>query len=613
MRGRNDTQRTLRATMETREMERRLPQWPRALAVTLLAGAIGTVQGAAQEQPASANGAKYKVLVPSLERAPDARGNFGRDVAEELRKLIAKMPRHEPIERREMQEAMRKFRLQEDSMTCIPNMQLATHMQAELVVCGRFTGSSGSFRLDSVQVVSTKTQEAFRLQQIMAATAKEAAAQIFAQFDRYVSTLENAAFCYDYLASQQWPQAIENCNKALEVNPNSVRATTGKAFALYSQAVANEPPDQTKLNEAYALYKKALEIATVPDQDALRMAGIIAARLSLNEESRSHFRQYLDLNPGDAQVRLTIANEQSKAGDKEGALRIVEEGLKTDSANLDLLTWAGVFAAQAAYQLSETKKGENNTLAPEVKVLYETAAGYYRRLYDTRNGDVEAAIPPQMMQTYFLLERDSDVIDLGGRLRTNPKFKTGSLLNILAQSQARAGSTADALATLDEAITLNDTTVKGLRFSKGNIQLRAGDLPGAVASFQAAAAAGEAQADQMSNLIFATGYTAKVNQPTKDYEGFLPYIDAAREVAQSESEKSKLSYWAGVSNQMIGRAVAGAEPTLATARAALPYFQRAIRFMEGAALYSRENSVNLGLDALRKYYEYLDARVKAGR
>ncbi|MGH7467286.1 MAG: tetratricopeptide repeat protein [Longimicrobiales bacterium] len=596
-------------------MERRLPHWPRALAATVLVGAIGTVPGAAQQQQsAAANGSKFKVYVPSLERSADARGNFGKDFANELRKLIAGMPRHEPVDRKEMQEALRKFKLVEDEMTCIPNMQLATHMQAELVVCGRWAGAAGSFRLDSMQVISTKTQESFRLQQITAATAKDAAAQSFAQIDKYIGTLENAAFCYDYLASQMWPQALENCNKALEVNPNSVRATMGKAFALYSQAVANEPPDQAKLTEALTLYKKAIEIATVPEQDALRMAGIIAARLSLNEESRTYFRQYLDLNPGDAQVRLTIANEQSKAGDKEGALRVVEEGLKGDSANLDLLTWAGVFAAQAAYQIHETKKGENNTLAPESKALFETAAMYYKRLFDVRNGDVEAAIPPQMMQTLYILDRHTEVIELGRRLVSNPKYKTASLLNIMAQSLNGSGNTAEAITTLDEAIAMNDTTARGMRRTKADIQLRAGDLAAAVTSYQAAIAAREVEADLASNMIFATGYTSKFNQ-AKDYEGFLTYLDAAGQLAQGEGEKSKLSYWGGVSHQMIGRAVAGTEPTLATAKAALPRFERAIRMMEAGALYARENNVNLAtsLDALRKYAEYLSNRIKAGR
>src|SRR5262245_19319462 len=195
MRGRNDRE---RRDLETPQMERRLPGRPNALAATLIFGALGTMPLAAQEAPAGSTSDRYKVLIPSIERAPEAKGNFGKDLAEELRKLIVKMPRHQPVDKKEMQEAIRKFQLKEDEMTCIQNMQLAVHMQAELVVCGRFTGASGAFRLDSVQFINAKTQESFKLQPVTAPNAREAANQVFTQFERWVTALGAAAFCYEY-------------------------------------------------------------------------------------------------------------------------------------------------------------------------------------------------------------------------------------------------------------------------------------------------------------------------------------------------------------------------------------------------------------------------------
>jgi len=86
----------------------------------------------------------------------------------------------------------------------------------------------------------------------------------------------------------------------------------------------------------------------------------------------------------------------------EGALRVVEEGLKADSANVDLLTWAGVFAAQAAFKAEKTPDGK---LSPAGKTLLQTAYNYYKKLFDLKNGDIEASLIPQMMTALNILER----------------------------------------------------------------------------------------------------------------------------------------------------------------------------------------------------------------
>ncbi|MGH7461209.1 MAG: tetratricopeptide repeat protein [Longimicrobiales bacterium] len=591
-------------------MKRGLPSWPRAVAATLIFGAVGYMPGASQQQAAS-NGEKFKVLVPILERAQDARGNFGKDVAEELRKLIERMPRHEAVDRKAMQEAMRKFGLKEDEMDCIKNMQLAVQMGAELVLCGRFTGASGSYRLDSVQVISSKTQEAFKLQQITAPGPKEAAAQIFTQFERWVGALGQAAFCYEYLGSNEWDRAIANCDEVLKVNPNSPRANMGKAFALYSKAIATTPPDPALLGQSLDLYKKVIATSQTPEQDALRMAGIIAARVGKQEDSRNYFRQYLELNPGDAEVRIQIANEQSKAGDHVGALRVVEEGLKADSTSVGLLTFAGIYAAQAAFKTNDEKGSKPGELVPEAQALYETAAKYYKKLFDLKNGDVEAAIPPQMIQTLVVLNRAQEAVEIGRRAVANPQTSTALTLAAYGGALANTGNTAEALRAFDAAIAKNDTSVKGLHGRKADVLLRSGDLQGSMGAFRAGIAAGDQKPDEVSNLIWAVGYTEKFQ--AKSYEAFLTYIDAARQFAESETEKSKLNYFGGITYFYIGSAIDGSKA--ASARRARPHFVRALELLDGAGPYARANpDVNLSktVSDVRKYLEYLDAVIKRG-
>ncbi|HSL70292.1 MAG TPA: hypothetical protein VK864_08605, partial [Longimicrobiales bacterium] len=391
-------------------MEHRLPHWRRTFAACLLLTAGAAIGLTAQEQPASTS--KFKVLVLPLARTASARGDFGEDVANEMRKLMENMPRHEPIEKKEVSDALRKYQLKLEDMDCIKNMQLATQINAELAMCGRFSGTKGSYSVDSVKFISTKTQEAFEVKPITAPDAKVAAQQIFNEFQRAVNQIEVLAFCYQYLESQQWQQAITNCEEALKINPQSIRANTGKAFAIYHLAGSGDQTDQAKLQEALAIYRKVLEIEPL-EQEALRTAGIIAARLGQQDESRKYFKSYLELNPGDASVRIAIASEQATAGDPEGALRVVEEGLKADSANADLLTYAAVYAAQAAYKAQE--KGRENQastdLVPEAKTLFENAANYYKRLFDAKNADVEPTVAQQYIQTLLLIERFPEAVE----------------------------------------------------------------------------------------------------------------------------------------------------------------------------------------------------------
>jgi tetratricopeptide (TPR) repeat protein len=394
-------------------MEHRLLTWRRIFATSLLLTAAGSVAVAAQgaQQPSSPN--KFKVLVLPLTRVGDAKGNFGKDVADELRKLIETTPRHDPVEKTEIDASLKKYGLKPDEMDCVKNRQLATQINSELAVCGRFATSGTSFQIDSIQVISAKTQEAFEIPNITAGTAKEAAAKIFDQFKRIIGSMETLTYCFQYIESQQYDQAIKNCDDALAINPNSERGNKLKAFALFSQAGQGDNADKAKLQQALDLYKKVL--ATNPiEQEALRTGGIIAARLGQQELSRQYFKQYLELNPGDVSVRVSIANDQAKADDPEGALRVIEEGLKTDSANVDLLTFAGIYAGSAAFKAQRAAStpgspaGKPGEVPASAKKLYETSYGYLKKAYDAKKGDVDAAIAEQMIKTLVILERNQE-------------------------------------------------------------------------------------------------------------------------------------------------------------------------------------------------------------
>src|SRR5688572_25236784 len=93
---------------------------------------------AAQEQPASTSqtGSRYRVLVPKLEIRPGANEKFGNQLADALRKDIDKLATHQSVDKKELSESLKKFKLKEDELDCIKARQLAVQIGAELVMCG---------------------------------------------------------------------------------------------------------------------------------------------------------------------------------------------------------------------------------------------------------------------------------------------------------------------------------------------------------------------------------------------------------------------------------------------------------------------------------------------
>jgi tetratricopeptide (TPR) repeat protein len=593
-------------------MEQRLLTWRRILAGALVLTAAGTSAAAAQEQPAAAS--KFKVLVLPLTRVADARGNFGKDVAEELRKLIETTPRHDPVEKTEIDAAMKKYGLKADEMDCIKNRQLATQINSELAVCGRFAGANGSFQVDSIFVINAKTQQGFEIPNLTATTAKEAAAKIFAEFKKVIGSMESLAYCAQYIESQSYDQALKNCNEALTVNPSSEQGNKLKAFIFFTTAGQGDAADKTKLQQSLDLYKRVLELNPI-EQEALRTGGVVAARLGQQELSRQYFKQYLELNPGDVQVRISIANDQAKASDPEGALRVIEEGLKTEAENADLLTFAGIYAGAAAFNLQKAAPppapGKPAEVPEAAKKMYETSYTYLKKAFDAKKGDVEPAIAEQMIKTLVILERNPEALELGKQLIANPKANAAIWVTYAA-ALLNAGNITEAMAAYDAAIAKNDTTMKDLQRRKADALIRAAMLDPAKAAFRAAITAGQIQADSASNIIVQFGLVEGVAK--NKWETFTNYLESASEFAQSPMEKSKISFWYGY--MYFKQATALGQPTKAAqAKAQMPAYQKALRALQEGAEFGRSNpnyNYSQMVDFLNKNIDYLQQLIKRG-
>lgn len=589
-------------------MQRTLTNRRRTAVFSLLVVATGfvAVQPVLAQDPAPAqpSAERYRVLVPMLERKGAVNPSFGKKVAEQVAKSIEKLPTHAPVPAKEMKESLRKFKLKEQDLDCIKERQLAVQMNAELVMCGQYEAAPNGGMQVAAQFISAKTGETFEVAPFTATDPAQAAQHIYGSFERYVKQLSLARFCADYLASQQWTNALDNCNNALAINPNSQVSLMGKGMALYRLGMSADQSavtDTAKLLEAQAVYRRVLELNSV-HQDALRQSGILAARLGQADESRRYFRQYMELNPGDVGVRLAIASEAQKNGDAEGALRIIEEGLAADSMSVDLNTYAGHFAIAAA------GKADPDKAAP----FFEQAAKYYGRVYTAKANETD----PIVLQNYVLalvqLPGRTDEATRIGQSAVAAKPAEAGVWMAYANALQAAGQLDQALAAIDTALARDPKTPRaGLR--RAQWLLAANRLDAATSAFRAAVERGDVEAGVAAGLIFREGFE---KYRANNFDAALDYFAAAREVSTDAKDRGQANFWSGM--VFYQRGIAASKPqTPKSARAALPIFQRALALLQGEGVETYANStrgVNLSqtLSAVRQYIDIQKQIIKRG-
>ncbi|HUP89102.1 MAG TPA: tetratricopeptide repeat protein [Longimicrobiales bacterium] len=565
-------------------------------------GFVGVQPLKAQDPAPAASTDRYRVLVPMLERKGAVRPDFGKKVAEAIAKQIGGLRTHTPVPAAEVKEALRKYKLKEEELDCIKDRQLAVQINAELVMCGVVEQGASGYTINA-QFIGAKTGETFELTPVQAADPNSAAAQIYSQFEKYITQLSLARFCNDYLASQQYDKALENCNQALQVNPNSQTVNLMKGMALYRTSMSADQAtvtDTAKLQQSADVYKKVIELNPI-NQDALRQAGIISARLGRAEESRQYFRQYMELNPGDVGVRLAIASEAVKNGDPEGALRIVEEGLKADSNSVDLLAYAGHMAIQAA-----TKSTDRTKVSP----FYEVAANYYKKVFTAKDTATDNVVLQNLILALNAAGDKQGAVDIGSRaVVARPKEVT--LWSAYATALSATGKNEEALKAIESGLSI-DPKFKGLAARRASILLNMGRLDAARAAFQEAITAG-ADADDAAQLVLNEGLERYRSQ---DYDQALQYFAFAKDLANDAAKKGGANFWTGMVYYQRGIPVAKPQ-TPKAARAALPIFERALEYFQstGVEAYAGQTrGVNLGqtLSAVRQYIDIQKQVIKRG-
>jgi tetratricopeptide (TPR) repeat protein len=549
---------------------------------------------------------RFRVLVPYFEPLEGAKDKFGKETSKELRALINTLATHVPIEEKEIKKQVKRFKMKMEELNCIKTRQLASQVDAQVALCATYTPQAGNSWLVTADFWDVTAGEAFHVDPVTVGEKDyEVAAQhIFNQFDRYVQQIRAQGICVDYAASKQWENALRNCDQALELNPTAVGTRYQRARILY---------EMDQYPQALEELERVLAINSV-HEDALQLAGYISAVEGQDDQARDYYTRYLEMNPANAAVRMKIAYDLAKAGDPVGGMQIIQVGLDVDPENTELWKQFGGFAFSAALEAEQANAvgAENGGgVSPEARELYAQAINAYEKVFEKLGSETPVGLLRNIMAAYIQLDELDAAIDVGGRvLETHPQ--EDALWSIYADALQRAGRLDDAIVALDRVREINPShPTASLR--QGSWLIEAGRIEDAVAVLKEAAAGNPEQTEKAARMIFADAYQKGYQK--KRYQYAITGMTAAKELPDLSQEMiNQLNFWHGFSLYQIAVIEQGPQ-TLATAKATLPKFQRAMALLRDSGNYSKTVNVPLGqlLENANTYVEIQEAIIKRGR
>ena len=547
------------------------------LKLTLAASALAVIATPALAH--AQEGGRFRVIIPPFEPRQNADRGFGEDVAEELREMINTLPTHVAMDEDDIEDQAENFNMRIRDLNCLYTIQLAAQINVPVAVCGSYTEDPQRNMTVSASIRDVASSTEFPLESFTVPRnqREQAAQQIFTQFDRFNTQVRAAGICNDYAASQQWDNALRNCDEALE------------------------------------------EFDTVLEQDpfhedALQLAGYIHTTQGDAVAGREYYRRYLDINPGNVAIRMRIAYEMAQAGDPQGAMEFIQVGLDVDENNVDLLDQYGGFAFAAALQAQDAHNLGNpdaQGLAPEAAEYYREAIAAYMKVFEARGAETQPDRLRNIIAAYIQLEDLPSAIQMSERvLETHPN--EDRVWTLYADALQRSGRLEDAIAALDRLLALQPNhPTAGLR--QGQWLIQAKRIEDAVPVLSRVAEQGAQQADQAARLFFNEGYTN--GQQQSDYAYAIRCMSAGKQIpGASEGMRNQLNFWHGFA--LYNQGMAEQEPqNLQSAQATLPKFRQALELFNQSGNYPQSVNVNMAqlVEATNTYIEIQDAIIRRGR
>ena len=563
--------------------------------VMLSALTVGSMELQAQQTVSS----RFQVLIPRFQPINDEDDDFGEDLAEALRDQIDEMLTHSAVDEDDIEDALDQFDLDWEDVNCILARQLAQQNNYQVVLCARYSGTEEAWKIQDISFVDSGTGETFAVDPIMSADRmeEEAAAQIVESFQLFVEQTRVAIFCGDYASSQQWESALENCDRALELNPNANTSRYTRASVLRQLE---------RFEESLAETQRLLERDPF-HENALLLGGFLAINLDNEELARGFYNRYLELNPTNASVRMTVAYDLAQEGDPLGGMQIIEAGVAVDPENIDFYEQLGNFAFAGAEQVRrQAEDSGGDGMTPEVRELYGKAIAAYERVFVEKGAETLVSQLRNVAAAQLQLGDVQEAIEFAERaIVSHPEEP--SVRAIHAEALKESDQITEAVAAL-AAIEEIDPDWPNLHLRMGNWLIEAGRVPEAVPVLEKAVARGSSP-DQAANMIFTQAYAAHVQPTVKNYSRFIELILLAKGFDVSAQARETYDFWHAFSLYQDGLELQKPE-TLEAANRTLPMFKSALAlFQRGKGYADRTASINFQqfVDATGTYIEIQEA------
>ena len=554
---------------------------------------------------------RYRVLVPDLFPAEGSKKNFGEDVAEELREFLEGLGTHQPIERNEIRDELKAFDLKIDELDCFQTRQLATQINAQLALCASYREQNDTRELTSIQFWDITTGEPLEVEGITV-TGKEAkveaAEHIFAAFGRMVELARAQQFCADYANSRQWDNALGNCDKALELNPNAIATRQRRARIFFEQA-QEETAEQAKSG----YFQQSLEelervLGSNPfHEEALQLAGFVSIQLDDPEGGRVYYERYLEVNPGADQIRLKIAFDMSQAGDPEGAMGLIQVGIDDAPENADLLEYYAGYGFAAANKRAEASDATGTS--PEASALYGQVIDALNNVRQIRRADIAAAQLRTLIAAHLAVD-DAVAAEATARAAIELHPDAPLIWAQLAEAIQRQGRIDEAVQTMTQLEGIQ-ADYPNLNVIQANWLMSAGRLQDAVPYFQKAVEKG-ADATLAARIVYGDAANNGIRRENWAYA--IRGIRAAKTFNVNAETRSELDFWHGwaIYHQAIPLE---APQNAASANSTKPMFEQAKQLFTSGRSYASTAGVNVQqiMDAVDTYIEIQTVLIRRGR
>jgi len=557
--------------------------------------------------PASAQesvSGRFRVLIPQFLPMNDEDDGFGDKLADRLRDQIDDLNTHAAVSERDINNQIKEFKIKKEDVNCITARQLAAQANHPVVLCAEYSGTKEAYEVQNIKFISVDTGEEYGVDPVMSADKQEedAARQIVQQFALFVEQQRVAVFCGDYAASQQWEAAMQNCDRALELNPGSNSSRYTRASVLRQQ---------DDLEGALEEVKRLIELDPF-HTDALLLGGFLAINLDDAELARGYYRNFLQLDPTNAQVRMQVAYDAAQAGDPLGGMEIIQDGVDSDPENIDFHQQLGNFAFAGAEKIrTEAQLDGGDGMTEEVATIYRRAIAAYEKVFEAKGAETLVSQLRNTSAAYLLLGETAQSGEFSRRaLDSHPQ--EASMWGIYADALNELGQVDEAVAALSEIEAINPD-YPNLYLRMANWLLQAGDIDQAVPVLHKAVNQGSAP-DQAGNMIFGRAYSSYIQPNEKNYSRFVELIRLAKDFEVTVETREQYDFWHAYSLYNIG-IVAQQPENVDSAERSLPMFREALSLFQRAKGYAdRTPSINYAQfsEASTTYIEIQEAIIKRG-